>query len=803
MPHAPKPIHYGIETLESLPIAVYLKDSRHRFVYLNNATAKALGLSIAQKDKALGRTDKDFFTPDLVKTWHQQESMLLRPDARHKSIMDQYEEEEHLARKGRKAKPNRVFTSKMVVEIGGEKFILGFSKPILKHEGIEKMSLAVRGTQAGLWYINYTTGEVWLSQRWKQMLGYQDHELKNERTTFRRLVHRADRKKVSSALTRYFANPEDEKSYHCVFRMRCKSGEWKWIESYGQASFGAKDSRVEFAGSHFDVTERTERMHLHEAILKALPALIYLKNDKKEFVYLNAALAKVFGKDAAEIVGDKLRDCDLNTNDSEVQHFELDDQKILSGKKDKLIVPLEQLTSTTGRKLLLNTSKMAYGYPLASPRRHILGLSTNIIDSTKTLVDSLREMSACLNEMDGARSEDAVCQVALRHLRKVGPEASCMISFKEEHKGRPAIIGRPDLATGTFAEIAPDTVRYCDVPKKKLDILPWVLRYRKAQRYEFVSNSQTDPRCDRELCAEHGIKAQFIVPLFAEDKEFGTLQVAFKDVAAQPSHVVTSIKLIATSLSLGIERLRTNAKLEKQNAELLYASSIPVIVHAMHSRVKSLVASHNKLQDESALISEDVPEINRHNPSFIDNSLLDLRRHVGAIAADFDELGSVRIVVSEFDVMDIIESAKSRYAEAFKKAKIKVVIRRKNRGLKIRGVAYAFLSIILDRFENTLRAFREHPGTEKRTMTFIGSRKHQGHKNLIYLDISDSGPGIPIREVPKLFDRTTNGIKHGLTRTRELLLQEPFCGEIKLVNQASPTKGRKTAHFRITVNAAS
>lgn len=808
---AQKALAFDTKAVEELPIAVYLKDSHHRFVYLNKAAARMLNLPVGEKDTALGKKDKDFFTPELARAWQQQEQQLLHPGTRETPVIDQYEEQRGRG-KGR-GKSGRVFTSKMVLTIEGEKYILGFSKPVLRHENIEKTSLAIRGSQAGLWYVNYSTGEVWHSKRWKEILGYQDDEL-DGRDLFRKLLHPQDAPKVTAACNSYFASAGPGKYYHCVFRMRCKNGEWKWIESTGQARFSVQDKKVvEFAGSHVDVTDRIERTHLHEAILDAVPALIYLKNDKKQFVYLNAALAKVFGRSASEILDSKLRDRDLSIHLDEVHHFESDDQTIISKSRDKIKVPLELLTPTKKgeRPMLLKTARMALGYPSRSPRRHVLGISTDITDSIQTLVHSLESMPACLSEMEGARSEDAVCLIAIKHLRKLAPKASCMISFKQRHRNRPAIIGRPDLATGVFAEIASQTQRYCDLEDDKLDILPWVLKHRKTSRLELILNSQTDPRCDRTLCKKLGIKTQFIVPLFAKDQEFGTLQVAFKDVAALTPDLVASVKIIATSLSLGIEAYRNrsalnavNAALQEKNAKLLYATAIPVIVHSMYSKIISLGESYKTLMQDCERIMSSQPENQRRSPETILEPLVDLKRHIDLITGDFSALGESGIKAARFNVVSTIDAALRRCSGMFETAGIQWSLTpedpREAAKLMIRGVRMAFLSIILDCLENTLRTFQHFSGSEKRLEVKCSKVRVKG-RSFVQVDLMDNSPGIPAERAATLFDISSDGPRHELARARDLLRQEPFNGDIQLVSQASSKSRGYKAHFRITIAA--
>jgi len=56
----------------------------------------------------------------------------------------------------------------------------------------ERLSLALEGASDGLWDWDLVTGEVYLSPRWKGMLGYRDEEIPNSLETFRSLLHPDD-----------------------------------------------------------------------------------------------------------------------------------------------------------------------------------------------------------------------------------------------------------------------------------------------------------------------------------------------------------------------------------------------------------------------------------------------------------------------------------------------------------------------------------------------------------------------------------------------------------------------------------
>ncbi len=64
----------------------------------------------------------------------------------------------------------------------------------------ERYAVAVSGSNEGLWDWNIRTNQSYFAPRWKQILGYEDHELENVRQTFADALHPDDRDDVMAAV---------------------------------------------------------------------------------------------------------------------------------------------------------------------------------------------------------------------------------------------------------------------------------------------------------------------------------------------------------------------------------------------------------------------------------------------------------------------------------------------------------------------------------------------------------------------------------------------------------------------------
>ena len=84
----------------------------------------------------------------------------------------------------------------------------------------------------GFWDWELDTGSVFLSPRWKSMLGYRDEELENRIETWSSLVHPDDLPRANAEHQRHWRG--ESETYSCEYRMRTKSGHWLWILGRGR-----------------------------------------------------------------------------------------------------------------------------------------------------------------------------------------------------------------------------------------------------------------------------------------------------------------------------------------------------------------------------------------------------------------------------------------------------------------------------------------------------------------------------------------------------------------------------------------
>jgi PAS domain S-box-containing protein len=140
-------------------------------------------------------------------------------------------------------------------------------------ESEERLTLVLEGSGDGFWDWDVASGRFARSARWATMLGYSLEEIPPTLEGGSQLVHPEDR--AAHDGWREKVNTGTSGSYTIEYRMRTKSGDWRWILDRGKVVARARDgTALRIAGTHTDITERklTEQALLENRALLARSA---------------------------------------------------------------------------------------------------------------------------------------------------------------------------------------------------------------------------------------------------------------------------------------------------------------------------------------------------------------------------------------------------------------------------------------------------------------------------------------------------------------------------------------------------
>ncbi|MET0552606.1 MAG: EAL domain-containing protein [Vicinamibacteria bacterium] len=235
--------------VDTMQLGVSITDGDGRIVYLNAAEAEMHGYTVAELQ---GQDARNLSPREHWKTLPPRELPTVR----------KWKRERIRLRKDGSRFPVQLM-SDVVTDAAGRPWGLvttceDISERFRAEEALrdseERYALAVRGTNDGIWDWSIKEQKLYLSPRWKQMLGYGEWDLTESPDEWFSRVHPEDRPRVDEKVRVHLdgksPNFEDE------YRMRHRDGSYRFVLSRGFAVRDGEGKPTRMAGAHTDVTDR-------------------------------------------------------------------------------------------------------------------------------------------------------------------------------------------------------------------------------------------------------------------------------------------------------------------------------------------------------------------------------------------------------------------------------------------------------------------------------------------------------------------------------------------------------------------
>jgi PAS domain S-box-containing protein len=118
----------------------------------------------------------------------------------------------------------------------------------------ERFAMALEGTKAGIYEWRVTTNSVYVSSRWKKLLGYEEDEIQLVTVDFfLSLVHPDDSVRTSESIQTHI---ENKTPYQNELRLKIKNGDYKWFQDSGISKTNETGGLQLVIGSIIDIDER-------------------------------------------------------------------------------------------------------------------------------------------------------------------------------------------------------------------------------------------------------------------------------------------------------------------------------------------------------------------------------------------------------------------------------------------------------------------------------------------------------------------------------------------------------------------
>ena len=222
-------------------------------------------------------------------------------------------------------------------------------------ESQERLSFALEATNDGIWDRDLKLDNLYLNDNYYKILGFNPGEITITQKVFEEFLHPKDKKRVLQKIQE--CTEGKIKDYSVEFRIKTKSGKWKWILGRGKVvSHDSTGKALRFLGTHVDISERkqmeeTLRNSKEEFanLFQNNPEAAVYTDENGDILNINSRFIKLFGYTLDEIKGKNINSGIIHSPDKLEEARELDKRAASGGyfgfetmrkKKDGTLFPV-------------------------------------------------------------------------------------------------------------------------------------------------------------------------------------------------------------------------------------------------------------------------------------------------------------------------------------------------------------------------------------------------------------------------------------------------------------------------------
>jgi diguanylate cyclase (GGDEF)-like protein/PAS domain S-box-containing protein len=168
----------------------------------------------------------------------------------------------------------------------------------------ERYELATNGSNEGLWDFDVKSGEVFYSNRFKEIIGYGTNPIKNHISSWINTILPQDKARVAKALEDHINGKTP--NFQAEHRIKINNT-IRWVSIRGKKSHSQTTNSIRVVGFLTDITDIKEAQlalkdsqEQFELFMENLPAGAFIKDENNNFLFSNKYLNDFFGVDTLE-----------------------------------------------------------------------------------------------------------------------------------------------------------------------------------------------------------------------------------------------------------------------------------------------------------------------------------------------------------------------------------------------------------------------------------------------------------------------------------------------------------------------
>lgn len=176
----------------------------------------------------------------------------------------------------------------------------------------ERLQFVLDSTGLGLWDWNLETDQITFNAKWVADLGYDLQELTESFKVWEQYIHPQDLSQVKAALNAHLSG--ETHIYQTEYRIRTKSGAWRWTRDSGHATLRDKNGQVQYMQGTLQNIERRKQAEFNLRNIQAYyRALVNNFPNGAVIVYDHNLCYLTAGGEALAVVGMSARNIEGKT----------------------------------------------------------------------------------------------------------------------------------------------------------------------------------------------------------------------------------------------------------------------------------------------------------------------------------------------------------------------------------------------------------------------------------------------------------------------------------------------------------
>jgi len=275
---------------------IFIKDVDLNYIVVNDAMCRIFG---KKREELTGCKDIDLFSANIAQIIKEADIQVLKGE----NIRTESE---------KKVGEKKIFFDTIKFPLRNTKDeiigICGIARDITEKKKIGndlkesemRLNLALEGAKVGIWDQDFKTGKIIRNKNWADMLGYDLKEVEETLDFWLNRIHPDD-----------ISNNEDSKRMHeegiipsfkLEQRMRCKDGSYKWILNWGKIIERDKNGKpLRATGVHIDIDDKIKaELALREneqkliSLINSTPDIICFKDSEGRWLQENNSIIKLY-----------------------------------------------------------------------------------------------------------------------------------------------------------------------------------------------------------------------------------------------------------------------------------------------------------------------------------------------------------------------------------------------------------------------------------------------------------------------------------------------------------------------------